>query len=120
MGGTTEVKPVQTDRDRVQGLADLRAFLLAARDVGAAVVLVQWPERDEVAAGVPADGFADLTELASELGVRNVVVAPAVAAALAQGRAPYRDKIHPNDEGQQILADVLLRELSPLMSAARP
>ena len=84
------------------------------------MVLVQWPERDEVAAGVPADGFADLTELASELGVRNVVVAPAVAAALAQGRAPYRDKIHPNDEGQQILADVLLRELSPLMSAARP
>ena len=119
-GGTTEVKPVQTDRDRVQGLADLRAFLLAARDVGAAVVLVQWPERGEVAAGVPAGGFADLTELASETGVRNVLAAPAVAAALAQGRAPYRDKIHPNDEGQQLLADVLLRELSPLMSAERP
>ena len=119
-GGTTEVKPVQTDRDRVQGLADLRAFLLAARATGAAVVLVQWPERGEVAAGVPAGGFADLTELASETGVRNVLAAPAVAAALAQGRAPYRDKIHPNDEGQQLLADVLLRELSPLMSAERP
>ena len=48
------------------------------------------------------------------------VAAPAVAAVLAQGRAPYRDKIHPNDEGQQLLADVLLRELSPLTRAARP
>lgn len=69
---------------------------------------------------MPADGFADLTDLAGELGVRNVVAAPAVAAALARGRAPYRDKIHPNDEGQQLLADVLLRELSPLKSAERP
>ena len=116
----SEGKPEPTGQDRTRGFADLRAFLLAARSSGAAVVLVQWPERDEVTAGVPADGFADLTELASETGVRNVVAAPAVAAALAQGRALYRDKIHPNDEGQQILADVLRRELSPLMSAARP
>ena len=119
-GGTYEAKPAPTEQDRARGLADLRAFLLAARASGAAVVLVQWPERGEVTAGVPTGGFADLTELASELGVRNVVAAPAVAAALAQGRALYRDKIHPNDEGQQLLADVLLRELSPLMSAARP
>ena len=48
------------------------------------------------------------------------VAAMAKAAALARGRAPYRDKIHPNDEGQQLLADVLRRELSPLMSAERP
>ena len=120
-GGTTnEGKREPTEQDRARGLADLRAFLLAARASGAAVVLVQWPERGEVTAGVPTGGFADLTELASELGVRNVVAAPAVAAALAQGRALYRDKIHPNDEGQQLLADVLLRELSPLMSAERP
>ena len=119
-GSMSEGKQEPTGQDRVRGLADLRAFLLAARASGAAVVLVQWPERGEVTAGVPTGGFADLTELASELGVRNVVAAPAVAAALAQGRALYRDKIHPNDEGQQLLADVLLRELSPLMSAARP
>ena len=119
-GSMSEGKQEPTGQDRDRGLADLRAFLLAARATGAAVVLVQWPERGEVAAGVPADGFADLTELASELGVRNVLAAPAVAAALARGRAPYRDKIHPNDEGQQLLADVLLRELSPLKSAERP
>ena len=119
-GSMSEGKQEPTGQDRARGLADLRAFLLAARASGAAVVLVQWPERDEVAAGVPAGGFADLTELASETGVRNVLAAPAVAAALARGRAPYRDKIHPNDEGQQVLAEVLRRELSSLMSAARP
>jgi lysophospholipase L1-like esterase len=118
-GGATQASPTITDRNRAQGLDDLRTFLLAARDSGAAVLVVQWPEREEVAAGVPEDGFADLTGLARELGMKNIVAAPSVAAALDQGHSVYRDNIHPNDEGQKVLADLLRRELEPLIRGTK-
>ena len=65
------------------------------------MVLVQWPERDEVAAGVPAGGFADLTELASETGVRNVLAAPAVAARLPKAAHCIGTKSTPTTKGSR-------------------
>ncbi|BDD87658.1 SGNH/GDSL hydrolase family protein [Desulfofustis limnaeus] len=115
-------RPVVQDKkecDRARGLADLSAFLLAARSAGAALMVVHWPERDEVAAVGPESGFADLGDLARELGVKSVEAAPSVAAALDNGASVYRDNIHPDEGGQRVLAEVLRSGLSSLIDSAR-
>jgi lysophospholipase L1-like esterase len=94
--------------DIERGRRDLEAFLKLARDSKALVVLVQFPERSELEAAKPAQGYYEIKSLAQQLGIETVSAFPLMAAALARGENPYRDNIHVNDLGQRLLAELFL------------
>lgn len=115
--------PADPDADAPvrQGLADLRAFLQLAEAEAARVLVVQHPDRDELATGTAQPGYGMINALADEgLGVEAVSAFPAMEAALASGEHPYRDNIHVNEVGQRILADVFFETLTAQPAESEP
>ena len=103
---------MQYQKERVRGLGDLKDFLLMAQAQTRNVLVLQWPTQQEIAVGVPNDGFPDITQLTRDLGLQTILVAPYLTKEINSGLNPYRDNIHPNEVGQGILAKVLT-DLAP-------
>lgn len=96
------IDPIAIDQS-MEALSDLVALARA----GAEVLLVQHLERDEVL-GERRPGYAEIKRLAEEMEVDRVDLGPSFAAAIESGRNPYKDIIHPNAEGQRLIADTLI------------
>lgn len=90
-----------------RGLADLREFLLLARAQVPRVLLVQHPEQKELESGDYLPGHDAIARVAAECGVSVRQLAPGLAEVVRKGEMPYRDGIHVNAVGQEVLAGVL-------------
>ncbi len=94
----------------------LREVIRMARASGAAVVLAQYLKRSELESE-PEIGYHEIARVAKESGIEPVQLGDAFAQALQAGSDPYRDGNHPNERGQQIIADLLFdaicKEISP-------
>jgi hypothetical protein len=90
------------------GLGDLRAFLSLGLVQTPRVWVLLWPTQKELAAGHRASGWEHATALCAELEIPCLSLWEPVQAALANGEKPFRDNIHPNAEGQKLIAAVLL------------
>lgn len=90
-----------------QALDGLEAFLRLAQASGASVHVLQHWTQSELEAGAPAVGNRLIRQRCARLGLTPVQLDGAFRTALAAGRQPYRDDIHPNDLGQQLIAEVL-------------
>lgn len=90
-----------------QGLADLRAFLALGLAQTPRVWVLLWPTQEELAAGTPAPGWDHAVALCVALAIPCLSLWEPVQAALAQGAKPFRDNIHPNTEGQKLIAAAL-------------
>jgi hypothetical protein len=77
-----------------------------ARAAGAEPLLVQHLAPSELGKP-PSPGYLHIAETARSIGLRTVQLGPAFAAAVQAGRNPYRDEIHPNEVGQEVIAAVL-------------
>jgi len=95
-----------------RGMQDLGTLCDMATATGARVVIVHFPNRDELG-GRMLDGHGAIASCAAGRGLELVELRPALAASLAGGHDPYRerDPIHPNETGQRIIA----YELVPLL-----
>ncbi len=99
-GKWSEAKALETCLGAVVDIA------ARAKAAGAEILLVQHLASSELGRA-PTLGHARIAEVAQSLGLRTVQLGPAFAAALQAGRKPYRDDIHPNEVGQELIATVL-------------
>jgi len=59
-------------------------------------------------------GHYAIADLCQDLGIKTVSLQPDFQAEMAEKNL-YRDGIHPNDNGQQVIAEAMLEELKPLV-----
>lgn len=97
-------------------LEALREVIRLARASGAAVVLAQYLKRSELE-NEPEIGYHEIARVAKELGIEPVQLGEAFARALEAGSDPYRDGNHPNERGQQIIAEWLFDPIRKAFSA---
>ncbi|HZZ45061.1 MAG TPA: GDSL-type esterase/lipase family protein [Tepidisphaeraceae bacterium] len=98
-------------------LESLRQMIRLAREHGMAVIVAQHWQRNEIEPGVPAaTGQIAQADAARDEHVEPVELGPAFKQDVDAGHNPYRDVIHPNAEGQKLIADtlypILLEQLS--------
>jgi len=106
--------PEQKDIDA--SLKALRELIEIGRSNGARVIVAQHWDLDEQSGKPLLPGHEMIRKLATETGATVVQLGPAFQKDRAAGREPMRDVIHPNTDGQRViaeaLADLLARELS--------
>lgn len=96
-----------------QGLADLREFLRMANSQATMVAVFLWPEQEELVAGAPKAGWGHVQSICGELSITCVSLWSDLKRSLASGAKPYRDNIHPNDAGQELIAGAITSYLKP-------
>jgi hypothetical protein len=104
---TSEIRSVDAAAIQ-QGLVDLEEFLLLAQEEGRKVVMILHPTREEMQSQQMQEGYYKLSDLAVQLNLPIISLSDVYKQSLANGIDIYRDDIHINDVGQQVLADVLL------------
>ncbi len=100
-----QLKP--DDPDVQTGLTALRKLIEHGREHDVRILLAQHWEAQELATG-PTSGHHLIAGVAKSLNVPIIDVGPAFRAAAKPDAPPYRDNIHPNALGQQVLADALM------------
>jgi lysophospholipase L1-like esterase len=103
--------------------ACLRDMIQLGRRAGCPVIVAQYLDRDEATTGRLQPGYAVNRQTALEAGATLVNLGPAFTAAAMQGMAPYRDFIHPNAYGQDLMARALLPVIESALAppaATRP
>lgn len=94
----------------------LREVIRMARASGASVVLAQYLKRSELESE-PEIGYHEIARVTKELGIEPVQLGEAFARELEAGSDPYRDGNHPNERGQQIIAEWLFDPIRKAFSA---
>ena len=85
-----------------------RDMIELARASGARVVVVIHRTRSECDGGPFEPGHAELVAASKDLGIEPIDLGPAFTASLKAGAIPYRDAVHPNATGQQLIYQALL------------
>lgn len=108
----TKEKPL-SDSKQEQGLRDLKVFLKMAQQNSQRVIVFQHLELSELKSGKLKEGYHKISSLCQELGIKNISLEPYFKKAMQKDNL-YRDFIHPNEQGQKILAQRILKELKTL------
>lgn len=103
--------PTASADDIERGLKDLREFLLLAKATCGKVLVIQHWERSELETTFPPPGIVSISKLCSDIGVDVYSMDCVFRAAQQAGNTPYRDNIHPNLEGQKLMAGVIYKAL---------
>ena len=99
--------PVKTSNEIQKGLADLEIFLTNARNNAERVVVFYHPEMKELETKHKYRAHDIVQQLCTQLGVEFRSLIPVYTRVLINGELPYRDNIHINEIGQNILADTI-------------
>lgn len=111
---------VVPEADINRGRADLTAFLsLAKRSARSVIVLQHW-EREEIENHHPKDGNAVIHDVCDQLTIPCKSLEPFFRNALEKGNNPYRDAIHPNALGQELIAEAILSAVSMSNEKSKP
>ncbi len=97
-----------------KGLADLRSFLRLAAEASPHVLVLQHLTRDEILGPAAEPGYFRIRKICEEAGLRPVSMEARFRESMARGEVPYRDDIHPNAEGQRVMAEVIIEDLEGL------
>lgn len=118
----SETGPIVDPREaETRSLRDLGDLCDDIARVGAKIVIVHFPNRSEVA-GPFLPGADVIGQFVAARGIPLCGMRPAIGAAIEGGIDPYRpnDTIHPNAEGQRILARETGRAIQRVMKAPVP
>jgi hypothetical protein len=110
-GIVPDSRHVANRRDIEICLAAEKELLESAKSSGIRVLLLQHWTRAELHNRQPLPGHALIRQTAAEAGVPIIEDAEAMQARIKAGRNPFRDDIHPNEEGQRVLGELLLQAL---------
>jgi lysophospholipase L1-like esterase len=92
-----------------EGLKNLKKFLLMAKQTGADVYVVQYWARGEVEKNIfESEGHQKINQLVRGLKIPIFQSGKEFQNAYKHGDNPFRDDIHPNDKGQELLANMIL------------
>ena len=118
----------RSDAEKVRKtLASLREIIYTAHETGATVIVLQHPKYEEVL-GEELPGHRVLSNVARSMGIEPIQAATAFRDALeedalirkglqeGESTMPYRDRIHPNQVGHRILADLLFDEIMKVVA----
>jgi len=106
--------PEQKDIDA--SLRALRELIDIGRSNGTKVVVAQHWDLDEQSGKPLLPGHELIRKLATDAGATVVQLGPAFRAERIAGREPMRDVIHPNTDGQRVIAESLFEELERALS----
>jgi lysophospholipase L1-like esterase len=115
--GGESIEPVNSEeyaseQKALEGLEDLRDFLELAKSNTANVMVLQNWEKKEIERGYAKSGNLRIKEVCNSTGVTTISLEPYFRRSLDSGSNPYRDNIHPNQVGQQLIARVILEKIS--------
>lgn len=96
----------------LKGLNDLKDFLELAKSNSTNVVVLQHWEKSEIEKGFPKIGYQRILEVCKSASVPCISLEPYFSQSIKSGDNPYRDNIHPNQNGQKLIADALFHSLS--------
>lgn len=105
-----EAKTVN-EQAAMMGLKDLEAFLVLAKHNSPNVLVFQHWEKNEIDKGVAKPGNEQIRVLCESMGINPISLEPYFRQSIANGSNPYRDNIHPNQMGQQLIANAILENL---------
>jgi lysophospholipase L1-like esterase len=94
--------------DIKQGLQDLAAFLSLAKTKAQTVIVFLHLEKEELELNQIKDGHYEIVKLCDQLGIPAISLEPFYREPINHGVDIYRDNIHINEAGQQVLADAIL------------
>lgn len=95
----------------LKGLTNLKIFLNIAKTNSKNVLVFQHWEKPEIEQGFPNAGNNKIREVCKSMGIEPISLAPYFRRSIASGKDPYRDYIHPNIIGQQLIAEAILAHL---------
>lgn len=95
-------------KDKEQGLADLKSFLTSAKRNSPDVYVFQYLEEPEITTQKTFPGYKEIKKLCESLNVEVFSFEPYFQNAIMKKENPYRDDIHPNEVGQRAMANTLL------------
>ncbi len=107
-----DVDPAPDDPAVQSSLASLRELITLAQRTGAKVAIAQHVERGE-SLDHPKPGHKAIMQVAHEAGARVIQFGPSFTQAQNAGMEPYRDRVHPNQLGQRIIAQTIMDWIVP-------
>ncbi len=96
-----------TETGGEQGIADLKNFLKLAQQHSKKVYVFQHLEYLELKKHQPNIGYQRIQEACKQLNIVPISLEPYFRMSLESGVNPYRDNIHPNQIGQQIISTAI-------------
>ncbi|MFM2304485.1 MAG: hypothetical protein RLZZ135_1897 [Cyanobacteriota bacterium] len=90
-----------------KGITDLQEFLKFAKQHTSNVLVFQNFEYIEIQKNTPSIGYQRIRAACKQLNISPISLAPYFRTSLERGVNPYRDNIHPNQIGQQIIAKAI-------------
>lgn len=101
-----------TDENEVnKALADLKEFLLLAKNKSKSVLVFQHWEKEEADRGEAKIGNRRIRDLCESIEVPVRQLLPYFQKSMQSGNNPYRDNIHPNPIGQKLIAKALIENM---------
>ena len=94
----------------------LRELIGLGRAAGASVLLAQHLSQSELENG-PEAGHHEIARLAGEMDLTPIPLGAAFAESLREGRDPYRDRYHLNEQGQRVIARTLRDPILEVLSS---
>ena len=95
------------DQEVRKGLKDLRGFLKLAKNNSIHVLVVQHLEKSELNKSTASYGSQRIKQTVESIGIPSISLEPYFHRSMQDGRNPYRDNIHPNQIGQQLIANAI-------------
>lgn len=114
--GGGESTQAEKEANPTGAIDDLRGLIAFIQDQGVDLLIAQHPEKGEVT-GSKQEGFEAIAAAAAAAGVPTLDLAPFYEAPIASGGQLYRDTIHPNAEGQRVIAEALHRVIVERLDA---
>ncbi len=96
----------------------LRELLTESKASVGKLAVVQYLSASEIATGVPEQGFHEIQSILDELDIPTFSTKERFTKSVNRGQEPFRDSIHPNDLGQQLLAECLLQAVNETLNPA--
>lgn len=97
--------------DSSKALQDLSRFLEQAKEQVPAVFVFQHWELAEIQEEAASSGYQYIKDICTQLGIVPTSLGPSFTASIRSGSNPYRDNIHPNSTGQQLIARSVLHTI---------
>ncbi len=99
------------EQEAQKGLDDLRRFLELAKSAAPNVLVLQHWEKPEIESGSANTGNMRIKVVCEQLGISPISLEPYFRRSIKNGANPYRDNLHPNEVGQQLIAEAILANM---------
>ena len=109
---TENQKYIPEETEIQKGLGDLKNFLELAKNNSNNVLVFQHYEKSEIEIGYPQIGNKLIKEICNQLGIVPISLEPYFRQSIEDGFNPYYDQIHPNNLGQQLIAEVIWTKIN--------